>query len=220
MAEDNDILVGKIRGILYADTLIDLTHVRIEVVDGKVKIYGTVPSLAALNAAENDVLSVDGVKSIENLLEIVYPGCPDDVADKNLEKQLLEAFKSDTSINCKAVKVNVQNGVVTLTGSVDTDSSKESLQSIIKNITSPVIIIDKLAVVTSNLQTDRTIADQIQSVLTSIDPSNNSALVVHIDNGSVILDGKVRDWNEYNRIEFAIRQIPGVAHVKNELILV
>jgi osmotically-inducible protein OsmY len=220
MTEDKDILVGKIRSILYADTLIDLTHVRIEVVDGKVKIYGTVPSLAALNAAENDVLSVDGVKSIENLLEIVYPGCPDDVADKNLEKQILQTVKLDSSINSSAIKVRVQNGVITLTGSVDTDYEKDSLHTIIKQITSPVIIIDKLVVVTSHLDADRTIADQIQSVLTSIDPSNNSALVVHIDNGSVILDGKVRDWNEYNRIEFAIRQIPGVAHVKNELILV
>ena len=220
MTEDKDILVGKIRTVLYADTLIDLTHIKIEVVDGKVKIFGTVPSLAALNAAENDVLSVDGVKSIENLLKIVYPGCPDDVADKNLETQILSTLQSDKSINCTAVKVNVENGVITLTGSVDTDDQKETLHLIIKKITSPVIIIDKLSVVTSHLDTDRTIADQIQLVLNLIDPINNSALVAHIDNGSVILDGKVRDWNEFNRIEFAVRQIPGVSDVKNQLILV
>lgn len=218
MPEENEVLLEKIQHVLYSDTLIDLSNIKIDLKDSKVRISGSVPSLAAFNAAENDILSVDGVKEIENNLEIVYPGDQNNFADANLKNQLTSVLQSETSIG-KTSQINVQNGIITLTGTVKTDEEKEYIKSKIKEIASSIIIIDKLIIMKSQTDTDRFIANEIRITLDKIDPFNNYALVIHLEDGSVTIEGKARDWNELNRIEYAIRRIQGVANVNNYMIL-
>jgi hyperosmotically inducible periplasmic protein len=218
MPEENKVLLEKIQHVLYSDTLIDLSNIKIDLKDNKVRISGSVPSLAAFNAAENDILSVDGVKEIENNLEIVYPGDQNNFADSNLQKQLTFALQAETSIG-KTSHINVQNGIITLTGTVKNDEEKEHIKSTIRKKTSSIIIVDKLIIMNSQTDTDRFIANEIRITLDQIDPLNNYALVIHLENGNVTMEGKVRDWNELNRIEYAIHKIQGVAHVNNYMIL-
>ncbi len=218
MTQDNNPLVEKIRAALYTDTLVDLSQIMIECTDGIVKISGIVPSLAALNAAENDVLSVDGVTSIENNLQVVYPGDTNEVVDQNLKKQVIAALHANTSADGH-VEIDIQNGVITLSGNVKTDAEKEKIPRVVKTTAGSVVIIDKIAVVSSQLDSDRSIADKIRTELDKTDPLNYCDFLLHVDHGSVIIDGKVQDWNEFNRIEFLIRQIPGVSKVKNLMIL-
>lgn len=218
MTQSNNPLLEKIRAALYADTLVDLSQIIIELCDGTVKISGTVPSLAALNAAENDVLSVEGVTSIENNLKVVYPGETNKIADQNLKKQVIEALHAYTSADDN-VKIDIQNGVITLDGYVKTDEEKEKIPLVVKKTAGSVVIIDKIAVVSSQFDSDRSIAEKIRAELDKTDPLNYSDFVLHVDKGTVTIDGKVQDWNEFNRIEFLIKQIPGVSEVKNRMIL-
>lgn len=218
MTQENIPLVGRIRAALYADTLVDLSQIMIEISDGVVKISGTVPSLAALNAAENDVLSVDGVTSIENNLQVVYPGDMNKVADHNLKKQVIAALHANTSADGH-VKIEIQNGIITLSGYVKTEAEKEKIPRVVKKTAGSVIIIDKIAVVSSQLDSDRSIADKIRTELDKTDPLNYCDFLLHVDHGTVTIDGKVQDWNEFNRIEFLVSQIPGVSEVKNKMIL-
>lgn len=92
----------------------------VDTIDGKVTIHGQVATSADRTKAEETVLDVDGVKTVENLLQVVPANKKDMVAinDPDVKERVEASLKTDRRMN--DVKVaSVNNGVVLLSGQAD-----------------------------------------------------------------------------------------------------
>jgi hyperosmotically inducible protein len=109
---------------LIADSNVPALDVNVDTRDGKVFLFGTVPSVTAKAAAEEDARKVKGVASIENKLEVVPKSEKKVVAqrDEAIEKDLKKEFGDHEALS--HVDVEVKGGVVRLTGTVPTTYRK------------------------------------------------------------------------------------------------
>ena len=101
----------------------------VDTVNGNVTMHGKVATTEDRTRAEQTVRKVSGVKSVNNLLQVVPSNVKDAVAANDSDvKELVEAsLKAD--IRMKDVNVvSVNNGVVLLSGK--TDSLTEDLRAI------------------------------------------------------------------------------------------
>jgi osmotically-inducible protein OsmY len=91
----------------------------IDTKDGVVTLQGKVESAAEKAKAESVTRSLDGVKSVKNLLQVVPKSMEKtvDARDEDISKQVKDAFKADKLIEDSGISVaSVNKGVVLLTG--------------------------------------------------------------------------------------------------------
>lgn len=103
--------------------------VNVDTKDGRVTIHGKVETPADRTRAEQTVREVKGVKTVDNLLQVVPGAVKDQVAanDADVKQRVEASLKTDTKM--KDVNVaSVNNGVVLLSGK--TDSLTENLRAI------------------------------------------------------------------------------------------
>lgn len=97
------------------------TKISVDTVDGKVTLHGKVPTAAEKAKAESTVKSIEGVKEVNNLLQVVPEDRKDvvDATDENIEDAVETALKGDKAFeNVKVASVN--KGVVLLSGKAET----------------------------------------------------------------------------------------------------
>ena len=101
----------------------------VDTINGDVTMHGKVATTEDRTRAEQTVRKVSGVKSVNNLLQVVPSNVEDAVAakDSDVKERVEASLKAD--VKMKDVNVaSVNNGVVLLSGK--TDSLDESLRAI------------------------------------------------------------------------------------------
>ncbi len=101
----------------------------VDTIDGKVTMHGKVATAEDRTRAEDTVRKVKGVKSVNNLLQVVPSDIEEQVAenDSDVKDRVEASLKTDTMM--KDVNVaSVNNGLVLLSGK--TDNLTESLRAI------------------------------------------------------------------------------------------
>jgi len=96
---------------------VSVTTVNVDTVNGRVTLHGQVKSESEKDRAEAAVARVAGVKSVQNLLQVVPQGERPTlkVADGAIKRNLEAAFEADPALS--GVKVSsVNNGVALLSG--------------------------------------------------------------------------------------------------------
>jgi hyperosmotically inducible protein len=114
---------------LMANTSTPAFDINVDTMDGKVTLFGTVPTAEAKSAAEAEARAVSGVKSVDNQLTIV-PASEEKQVDNNdaaIKDRVVKRLDNIPDIG-DDVSVEVSNGTVRLTGTVD--SQGERLQAI------------------------------------------------------------------------------------------
>jgi len=150
-------------------------------------------------------------------------GCSDtnkspDVAD-NIRKSLDQAGYKDVSVSQDRDK-----GVVTLTGTVPTDSDKAQAESIAKSGAGSQVVADKVAVRPPGDESDAKTVDSdmdkaIEKNLDAVLVKNKMKRDVKYDvkNGVVTLTGDVRSQSRRAQVEKLASTVPNVKQVVNEL---
>ncbi len=111
-------ITSKTKIALFADDRVKGRQVRVETKDGVVMLRGKVDSPEAKSAALEIAKSIEGVKNVKNELQVVAPSQRSEVAadDKAVAKNVQSKLKADPQL--KNVKVEVNKGVVSLSGEV------------------------------------------------------------------------------------------------------
>lgn len=95
---------------------------RVTVRDGVATLAGTVDTLWLKAQVERIASEPSGVSGVENHLEVLPP---EPVPDPTIAKAILDALKRSESIDAETVDVRVEEGVVTLSGSVSSNSASQ-----------------------------------------------------------------------------------------------
>jgi hyperosmotically inducible protein len=104
---------------------VSVTGVNVDTVNGAVTLHGKVKTQAEKDKAAVAVGTVEGVKSVRNLLQVVPDAFKDTVKanDAAIRDGVESAFKGDARV--KGIKVaSVNNGVVLLSGKTATLAEK------------------------------------------------------------------------------------------------
>lgn len=204
---------------IKSDSRIDWSNIVVEVSDGKVELSGTVQSLSSMRAAEEAAGSVVNVKEVKNSLKIRYAGDQEQLSDKELAYNVKQALDLDGSINAGLINIEVEDGVVTLSGSVGTYWKKAYCEDVVMGLRDVAMVINKLSVVPTHTLSDNEIAKQVQSALERMAGVDTEYVTVIVNKGKVVLAGKVPHWNAFYASEYAAKHTEGVVDVKNDLLI-
>lgn len=104
--------------LMTADN-VSTSDLNVDTVNGAVTLHGKVESAAEKANAETVAKGIDGVKSVQNLLQVVAPSQEKrtEASDKDVEDRVKAAFMADAAVKDSGISVtSVNKGVVLLSG--------------------------------------------------------------------------------------------------------
>jgi osmotically-inducible protein OsmY len=145
LPDDTEIL-NNVESILSASASVDASSVRVSVDAGMVTLEGTVNTYWHRAECEEMALGVWGVVEVENDLAVVPT---EDVEDKAIAEDIIAALERSAQVDAEDITVEVDNGVVTLEGTVPDWAAQEMVRDAARYTRGVRQINDELAVMRS-----------------------------------------------------------------------
>ena len=218
-------IISEIKKALNWNVMVDDGLIDVNVSNGFVKLSGVVGSAYERSQAVNNAW-VDGVgqvnysdlkvetwRDVKELRKDKFKSRPDD----QIKKAVTDAFMYDARVYSFNPKIEVSDGIVTLTGEVDNLRAKSAAESTASNIVGVWKVNNALSIknqVIENLdETEKKISQAIER-----DPYLEKYEVnVTIENGVAILTGKVDSYFEKFRAEDVVAKVKGISDIDNIL---
>jgi hyperosmotically inducible protein len=218
-AKDNQILADIKNNALNKS---QFKNVQASVQNGIVTLTGTVDVYDQKADADRRVHRVKNVKGVENQIEVAGPEIP----DAELQNKLVKAIQYDrvgygtTAFN--AIGVNVQNGVVTLSGHAYGPVDADSAVAVAANTKGVKDVINDIQVDPVSPMDDRIRIAVFRAVYGfpslnkyAIDPGK--PIRISVQNGHVTLYGVVDSKGDKDAAGIRANSVPGVFSVTNNL---
>lgn len=210
---------------LESDVWVDDGLIEINVSGGKVTLTGTVGSLAEKNRTVDDAWVV-GVKSV-NADGLKIDAFFDEnyrrrqpvtqLSDEKVAQAVEDAFLYDPRVKFFNPEISVENGTVTLTGTVDNLAAKQAAEDDARNTVGVFRVNNRLDVRPANPAEDTEITRKIKHLLTRNPFTDGSDITVWTNAGEVRLSGTVSTEFEKERAGQIAQIVPGVVSVDNQL---
>ncbi len=141
--------------------------------------------------------------------------------DFDLRKDVLEELEWDPSIDARTIGVAIENGIVSLTGHVQSYADKVNAERIVKRVHGVFGVANDIEVALP-IDAERNDVDIARSALNAIDwnvavPQDHVKVVV--TQGWVTLDGDVEWYFQKRAAEDGVRNLAGVRGVTNKIIV-
>lgn len=193
---------------------VNAAHIGVVAEQGVVTLTGYVNSypqkLSAITAARR----VKGVQAIADEIEVRYPS---DVqtADDEIARRASDVLRWD-SVLPGGLQVLVRDGWITLTGSVDWYYHKMAAEGDVRNLAGVRGVINNIEI-KPRVKAEN-IRKKIEDALKRHAEVEAKAIKVIVrDDSSVVLEGKVDNWEERHAVEQAAWAVAGVRSVEDRL---
>lgn len=134
---DDSVLTGKVKAALIADPDTKARQIDVEIFRGIVQLNGFVDSAEGKAAATRVASSVAGVKSVDNNLSVqtASRSAGEVVDDGMVTAKVKAALIADPTVEAHEVNVTTREGVVQLSGFVDTNEAKTTAGDLARRVT-------------------------------------------------------------------------------------
>jgi osmotically-inducible protein OsmY len=193
---------------------IDAGDIGVGVSEGVVTLTGQVHSYAQKREAERAVLRVAGVRGVANDIEVRLPE-DHERSDTDITKAAVRAIDWHTQLPAEKIKVKVQNGWITLQGTVNWHYQKTRAEQAVRYLTGVRGVRNELTV--KNRPAPGDVRKRIRTALERRADDEANQLRISVESGEVTLKGTVPSWTDRENIEQAAWDAPGVTKVKNQL---
>ena len=139
--------------------------------------------------------------------------------DQEILSDLQDALTWDVRVDARNVRVEVENGVVTLNGTVDTYTQKLDASQITSRIKGVTDVINNLIVRPTIVRSDEEIRRDIDEALRRDVLVDETNITVEVANGIAILNGSVATMAEKNAAESDAWLTPGITDVINNIVV-
>lgn len=199
--------------------------IKVESTGGVVTLTGTVSQEWHKSLAEETVSDLPGVKSVSNQISVAG-GQPAEHSDGWVTMKVKSALLFHKNVSGTDTEVNTQNGVVTLSGSADSDAQKQLTGEYAKDVEGVKDVRNDLAVSKSAKPAhegmgakvdDASITAQIKTTLLFHKSTHSLATKVVTKNGMVTLHGEAENAAERDLAAKLAEDIKGVKHVDNRM---
>lgn len=206
-----------VREHLTWDNRISSANIDISVDEGTVELNGDVPTSFSKLAAEEDAWSVTGVTEVRNNLKVKYNEKYPPPADSEIKKTVEDMLKLDQRLESSEIIVEVNNAVVTLTGTVDAFWKKSVAEQYTHRAAGVIDVSNKLKITPASEFDDASIAQDIKRALERNSITRNCPIKVDVKNGEVTLSGNVMSTIEKTTARDIAYFTAGVKEVRNNL---
>lgn len=211
--------------ILFRGPATDAAEIDVAVQDGNVTLKGQVDSWQEKRLVEKRSKSVKGVVGVRNEV-IVSPDL--ERPDQEIEAEIRQALDWDAWIDAGLVRVSVEDGVVSLVGTVGSAIEKrrayeKAFVAGVENVDTSALEVDWAVrdemrrLDKMDIRSDQTVAKAIFSSFRYSPWVSRSNVEVDVDNGVVVLSGKVDSLKTKYTAEQIAQNTTGVWRVKNHL---
>jgi osmotically-inducible protein OsmY len=212
--KSNESLQKDVQDAIKWEPLLHAAEIGVIVKNGIVTLTGTVDSYSKKIEAENAAKKVAGVKAVVEEIDIDY-GHFGVTSDEEVAEEVVKAFQSSMSVPDEKVKVKVENGWVTIDGTVNWDYQRRASKSAIVNLKG-------VKGVTNSIKIKSEVKDEIEKKEIEKALQRNWAIksddiYVDVNNNEVKLSGVVDSFYEKDEAERIAWNAPGVWSVNNEL---
>ena len=192
---------------------IEVAHIGVAVEESVVTLTGHVATYAEKTALEEAVRRVRGVKGIAQEV-VVRPAGTNLTADDEIAKQALHMLNWHVLVPSDAVQVKVEHGRLTLSGNVEWHYQRNAAADAVKNLFGVSGVTNSIRVVPPKSAASD-VKMMIESALKRTAEVEANAIQVTVADGTVTLEGKVKDWAERMAVERAAWSAPGVYDVED-----
>ena len=140
--------------------------------------------------------------------------------NEELQNDVLHAIKWEPLLRHEIIGVLAENGVVTLSGTVDSLKKKHEVEEIAKSVVGVNAVVEKIEIILDNgsINDDNTIAVEILKVLKwNLNITNQK---VKVENGWVTIEGELLWNNQKESAKYAVASVLGVKGVTNNITIV
>lgn len=204
---------------LHWDNRLGTAEISVNVASHSVRLEGVVPTYLAKKAALEDVMHVDGVLSVDDKTTIQHPTSVTRYSDEEIRQTIEEILHLNANIDSSRVDVEVQNGVVTVRGSVDAFWKKIRVEELILDMLHVVSVTNLLSVEPRHHLDDEAIAGGIIQAFEQSNFPGMDRIAVAVKDGIVQIDGVVSDIALMHTLIHIAQNTRGVRDVVNELLV-
>lgn len=188
----------KIDDELLFDQGVVSTKIDVETSDGIVTLTGKVNNILAKERAARIAETVKGVRAVVNRVEVSpSPFRSDAQILTDVERALLE----DPATESFEISTRVSDGIVTLTGSVDSHEESELVKTVTKGVRGVTDIVDRIDVDFESDRPDSEIENEIAESLRWNTYVDDGMIDVDVSDGQVVLSGIVGSAAEKRKAE-------------------
>jgi osmotically-inducible protein OsmY len=195
---------------------VDSAHIGVTADDGIVTLTGQVQHYTEKLAAENAAKDVLGVKGIANDIKVEPEGSLKQ-SDKDIAAAAIGALKWDYEVPDGKVKVVVNEGWVTLDGTVDWQFQRDAADRCVRYLRGVVGVTNKISIKPSAKWID--VKTKIEDAFRRNAELDARRISVVTSDGRVTLTGTVRSWSERDAAVSSAWAAPGVTRVEDDLVI-
>jgi osmotically-inducible protein OsmY len=189
----------KVEDQLLFDPGVLSAKIDVNTVGGIVTLTGEVNNILAKERATRVAETVRGVRAVVNRIEMSPAALrPDDQIQEDVE----EALGADPTTQSYIIKATVEDGEVTLTGSVNSHQQRELAKTVAKGVRGVRGIEDRINIAYKFDRPDEKIQDEIQQALRWNAHVDDHMIQVSVENGEVTLSGIVGSAAEKRTAEY------------------
>jgi osmotically-inducible protein OsmY len=218
LASAENPLASTVKGALLVDSQIDGSAITVSATHGQVTLSGTVKALWQKVRAEEVASGVSGVLGVTNEIAVVPTR---DVVDEVIARDIEQAIARNSNADVDNVDVTVENGNVTLAGTVADWVARDAVYQAAINTMGVKDVTDRLIVESGvgPLPTDDQIGRSIRDQLRWDNQVDATDVTVEVVGGQVILIGTVPSYSAKLAAKSDALMIRGVVSVENDLIV-
>lgn len=210
-------LKQRIEDELRWEPRVDAAGIGVVVEDGVVTLTGYVDSWAEKWGAEQAVKRVAGVAAVAEAIEVRLP-VHSQRTDADIARAAANAMAWNTFVPPGSVKVKVENGWITLEGTVAAQHEKSAATEAVRRLTGVKGVTNLVAL--KRGVAAASVKDGIRLAFERTATLDADRVTVDLDQDKVTLRGTVRSWAERQDAEGAAWSAPGIAEVDNRLLVV
>jgi len=205
---------------LEFDPSIEAAHIGVAANKGVVTLTGRVSSFAEKIAAERAAMRVRGVKAVAQEILVRYPE-DKKTADDEIAARALKLIAWHASIPPDAIKVKVQDGVVTLSGAVPWHYQRSEVEAAVRRLGGVVAVINTVGLRPTHAVRASEIETRIREALKRNAECEGNAIHVSVPNDHTVrLEGQVQAWSERSLAQRAAWSVPGITNVEDRIVVV
>ena len=192
------------------------TQIGVEVKNGIVTLAGHVDSYTEKWHAERAAQRVPGVMGLAVEIDVKLPGMSKR-SDADIARSASNVLEWTTSLPKDAVKVQSENGWITLSGDVEWDYQRRLAKGAVQNLFGVVGVSDSINV--RPKASTMAVKSEIESALKRRAQDDGQQIMVDIKGGDVTLSGTVHSWSERELATRSAWSAPGVRTVVDNIMI-
>ncbi len=213
----NDVdLKREVQEALDWEPALDARAINVSVKNGIVTLTGSVPNYPEKHVAEKTAGLVRGVKAVACELAVALPAF-NSRSDQEIARAAADAIAWNTLLADAKIQVFVDNGRITLQGTVNWNYQRQSADRSVRYLAGVRDVNNHIVV--KPVAERVAIKSHIQAALIRNARLDSDRVSVEVRGEHVVLSGTVQSWIERDEAERAAWASPGVGEVDNELVV-